>query len=158
VIADVYLGFLGLYWIAGVLIMLVISGSSWKVGSVPAVLVHKFTEKFPAAHHRAFYLLPSTTYNTMTDQDILKPTSANRRRTCQLSNEHKSAIVASRAAGLRWSEVASRNHVAISTAYTVFQAYTNTNNINLAPRKGRPKVFTPLQERDVLRYVRAYQK
>jgi transposase len=94
----------------------------------------------------------------MTDQDILKPISANRRRTYQLSNEHKSAIVASRAAGLRWSEVASRNHVAISTAYTVFQAYTNTNNINPAPRKGRPKVFTPLQERNVLRYVRAHQK
>ena len=86
------------------------------------------------------------------------PISGNRRPNRQLSNEHKTAIIASRTAGLQWSEVASRNQVAISTAHTVFQNYTNTNNVNPRPRNGRPKVFTHLQERNILRCVRAHPK
>lgn len=94
----------------------------------------------------------------MTNEDILKPISANRRRYKHLSNEHKSAIVASRAGGLPWHEVASRNLVPISTAHSVFQAYTNTNSVNEAPRSGRPKVFTHLQERNLVRCVRSHVK
>lgn len=94
----------------------------------------------------------------MTNRQILKPSSANRRPNHQLSNEHKSAIVASRAAGLRWHEVASQNHVAISTAHSVFKNYTNTNTVTPRPRKGHPKVFTRQQERAILRRVRAEPK
>ena len=94
----------------------------------------------------------------MINRDILKPISANRRHNHQLSNEHKSAIVAGRAAGLRWREVASQNQVPISTAHSVFENYTNTNTVNPRPRKGHPKVLTHLQQRKILRYVRAHRK
>jgi transposase len=94
----------------------------------------------------------------MTNRDILKPIAANRRRGYQLSNEHKSAIVASRTAGLKWKEVASRNSVGISTAQYVFETYTTTESTNPRPRKGRPKVFNRLQERKIVRCVRSHQK
>lgn len=115
----------------------------WKLLTC-TVLVGKFSEFSPHLIPDTFHLLSSTTYNNMTNEDILKPISANRRRYKHLSNEHKSAIVTSRAAGLPWHEVASRNLVPISIAHSVFQAYTNTNSVNEAPRSGRPKVFTHL--------------
>lgn len=82
------------------------------ISSSPAprtVLVPKFTENSPHFTPKVFHLLFLTTHSTMTEQDILMPINGYRRPNRQLSNEHKTVIIASRTAGLQWSEVASRN-------------------------------------------------
>lgn len=106
------------------------------------VLVGKFPSFSPQVTTEVFDHLSSTNNNNnnnMTNRAILKPINVNRRCGYQLSNEHKSAIVASRAGGLWWKEVASQHSVGISTAQYVFATYTTTKTVNPKPRKGRPK-------------------
>lgn len=79
--------------------------------------------------------------------------SANRRPEQELSNETRSAIVASVEAGMSKVQVALKYNVNRSTVYDAINRFHGQHNHDSRPRAGRPTVLTARAERSLLRSV-----
>jgi transposase len=83
---------------------------------------------------------------------------ANRRPNAEFSNETRAAVIASRNTGLSIAKAGEANGVKKSAAAYIIKTYLRTQDLNSAPRSGRPRVFGRTEEHTLLRIIREHPK